>query len=577
MSNEELEEEIRKISTACLISCEKSADEKVWNFSLKGRKIWNVSLNFSYDFPNRLPVAKLLDKDDVGTLAHVNRECTICVEESDSIVINTSNPSKLVEYFLEKIVETLDHASLRINQVELTDEYEGYFQHDAVGDVNSFYVATDQFEIITLSVIPIRSGHLYRQNHHYHFPVLLLDQRNEYPAHFSNIKKAISTIINIIHLPLDTPVLPPSNAEKLTANYIYYIFDNISLENKSALNSFLEKTKPKKEFFILLSMPRQAYERTQLLLQYIHKDDKPHPFIEYSDQWELRFYTVQRNHREYLLERGGAKNILSNKKVAIVGCGSVGGEIAFMLAKAGIEELTLIDNDDLKVDNIYRHRLGGSYLNYEPEKLKTSAPKVKPYSKVAALQFALQKDLPYVNVTAVKNFFEKILDKEYIVNADLIIIAVGSPTLNLKFNTELKRRDVKHAIFCWNEAAGYGGHSVRLNLDICCLNCLYTYEDGYSNICKLNLLDSGQNISKNLTGCAGVFTPFSYLDSSQTAILAANQSVQLLLNHDLTSKAASWKGKGTGSLKTTARYDTINLVDEFEISRAELCKVCNDK
>lgn len=505
MSHEELEEEIRKISIECLISCEKGASEKVWNFSLKGRKIWNVSLDFSYDFPNRLPFAKLLDKDDVGTLAHVNRACTVCVEESDSIVINTSNPSKVIEYFLEEIVKTLDHASVRINQVELTDEYEGYFQHDAIGDVNSFYVATDKFEIITLSVIPIRSGYLYRQNHHYHFPVLLLNQHNEYPTHFSNVKKAISTIINIIHLPLDTPVLPPSNAEKLTAKYIYSIFDNISPENKSALNEFLEKTKPKKEFFILLSMPRQANERTQLLLQYIHKDDRPHPCTEYSDQWELRFYTVQRNHREYLLERGGAKNILSNKKVAIVGCGSVGSEIAFMLAKTGIGELTLIDNDDLKVDNIYRHRLGGSYLNYEPEKLKTSTPKVKPNSKVVALQFALQKDLPYVKVTAIKKVFEKVLNEEYIVNSDLVIIAVGSPSLNLKFNIDLKGRDVKHAIFCWNEAAGYGGHSVRLNLDTCCLNCLYTYEDGYSNICKLNLLDSDQKISKNLTGCAGVW------------------------------------------------------------------------
>lgn len=185
--------------------------------------------------------------------------------------------------------------------------------------------------------------------------------------------------------------------------------------------------------------------------------------------------------------------------------------------------------------------------------------------------------MPYVKVTAIKKVFEKVLNEEYIVNSDLVIIAVGSPSLNLKFNIDLKGRDVKHAIFCWNEAAGYGGHSVRLNLDTCCLNCLYTYEDGYSNICKLNLLDSDQKISKNLTGCAGVFTPFSYLDSSQTAILAANQSVQLLLNQDLTSKAASWKGKGTGSLKTTARYDAINLADEFEISRAELCKVCNDK
>lgn len=575
MNDEKIEEEIYKVSSSYVISYEKSTNDKVWNFSLQGKRVWNISLNFSYGFPNKLPTVKLLDKDNIGTLAHVNRECTVCVEESDSIVIDASNPSKVIEYFLEEIVKTLDHASLRINQVELTDEYEGYFQYDASGDVNSFYVATDKLESVNLSIMPIISGYLYRQNHHYHSPILLLNQSNEYPTHFSNVKQASASFINIIHLPLDTPALPPPHAEQLTAKYIHVISDNISMDNKKELNKFLEKTKLKKEFFILISMPRRGDERTQLLLQYISKNDRSHPLKEYSDQWDLKSYTIQRNTKKYLLERGGAKNILSNKKVVIAGCGSIGGEIAFMLAKSGIGELTLVDHDDLEVDNIYRHRLGGSYLNYEPEKSKNNT--VKPYGKVVALQHALQKDLPYIKVTPVKRRLETVIDEEYIRNADLIIIAVGSPSFNLKFNTEFKRQRMKHVIFCWNEAASYGGHSIRLNLDTCCLNCLYTYEDGYSNICKLNLLESGQNISKNLTGCAGVFTPFSYLDSSQTAILAANQSVQLLLNQDLTSKVASWKGQGTGSLKTTARYDAINLVEEFEISRAELCKVCNDK
>ncbi len=108
-----------------------------------------------------------------------------------------------------------------------------------------------------------------------------------------------------------------------------------------------------------------------------------------------------------------------------------------------------------------------------------------------------------------------------------------------------------------------------------CLECLYTNEEGYSNICKLNFLEAGQNISKNLTGCAGVFTPFSYLDSSQTALLASNQALEFLLDRNSTSKAISWKGKGNSILTTTERYDTASLMEEIDINKEDHCRICN--
>lgn len=572
MNIDEIKELLQKISSPKVLSYKQNHDF-VWDFCLQGRKEWNISLDFSFDFPNYLPSVKLLDKGMIGTLAHVNRKCTVCVQASDSLLIDKTRLSEVIEYFLEDIIKTLDYASLQINQVELTDEYEGYFEYDVKGHINSFYFATDKLENVCLHIVPVKSGHLYKQNHLYHAPVLLLDTKNNYPVDFSNVKQALSTVINIIHIPLENAVLPPSSADELTAHYIDFITGNISIKNKSKLEKKLEKIKPKKEFFLLISMPRRGLERTQLLLHYTSKKDLLHPLIEYSEQWDIETYALQRNNKEYLLERGGASNDLLNKKVVIVGCGSVGSEIAVMLAKAGVGEFTLIDFDNLKVDNIYRHRLGGRFLNYEPN-LKEEG-RVKPYSKVVALQFALQKDLPYIKVNPIKKSFDRVIDQENILNADLIIVAVGSPSYNLKLNTAFKERNVDKAVFCWNEAASYGGHSVSINYSECCLECLYTDDDGYSNICKLNFLEVNQNISKNLTGCAGVFTPFSYLDSSQTALLAANQSVQILLGQTNSSKSISWKGKDSGTLKTTSRYREIDLMSESDIFREEHCKVCN--
>ncbi len=571
MNNEEIEQALSEMVADFILSYAKGSDEKVWDFSLQGRKVWNVSLDFSFGFPHQLPLVKLLEKDDIGVLAHVNRKCTVCIEESDSIVINTDEPSRVIEYFLEETVEALDMASLKINQVELTDEYEGYFQYDAKATVHSFYSATDKLETVSLNIVPVKSGKLFQQNHLYNAPVLILDNRNTYPSEYSNVKKAISTNINIIHIPLQTAVLPPSHGRELTAAYIHTIAEDISEKNKKTLEKFLRKTKQKKEFFLLISMPRTEAERTQLLLHFTSAIDLYHPLKSYSDQWDIEFFTIQRNNKEYLLERGGAQNSLLDKKVVLVGCGSVGGEIAYMLAKAGVGELTLIDPEGLEVDNIYRHRLGGNSLSYTPN----SKGIVRPFSKVATLQYSLHKDLPYIKVNAVEDDFEKIIDEEYIYNADLIVIATGLPSKNLQFNAALKERNIKHTVFCWNEAAGYGGHAVYINLDECCLECLYTDESKFTNSCKLNFLETGQNISKNLTGCAGAFTSFSYLDSSQTALLAASLSIQILLEQILTSKASSWKGRGNTLLKTTQRYEDSSLMNEVGIERVAYCKVCH--
>jgi len=373
-------------------------------------------------------------------------------------------------------------------------------------------------------------------------------------------------------MPLTEAVLPPNNNARISSTYVFDLIKLLSSKNKGLLDKILRKEKPHTQFFVLLSMPRTSGERSQVLLSFTTEKSMQHPLLEASSNWNVELFLLARNNQSYLLERGGAENNLSNKKVAIVGCGSVGGEVSSMLAKAGVGELTLIDYDLLNSDNIYRHRLGGLSLNYLPDK-KTG--KVRQPGKANALTSMMRIDFPYIKVNPKCQAFSAILKDKDFLAVDLVVVAVGSPIRNLEINKQLKEIGLNYVIFCWNEAAGIGGHSVSLNLDVSCLECLYSNEEGFINSCQLSLIKSGQKISKNLTGCAGTFTPFSYLDSSQTAALASKHAVDMLL-FGTHSKAASWKGDNHLGLKVTNRYEVIALKEEIELERQKGCGFCSE-
>src|SRR2546428_12923680 len=49
--------------------------------------------------------------------------------------------------------------------------------------------------------------------------------------------------------------------------------------------------------------------------------------------------------------------VLSGKCVAVIGCGSFGSAIAEMLVRAGLGQVTLIDPDTMRAENLGRHML----------------------------------------------------------------------------------------------------------------------------------------------------------------------------------------------------------------------------
>ncbi|MCC4798348.1 hypothetical protein BCT30_02555 [Enterovibrio norvegicus] len=568
MTAVELEDSIQQISSPSIVRWHKEG-ERQYDFELQGKKHnWNVSLHFPKNFPYQLPVAELRDKSFIGRIPHINKDGVICIEESDSMLIDYERPTAIIEFYLSDALRLLERVRLRIYQDELFDEYEGYFE--CRPKVNSFYHAQDNLEQVSLKII-------YKENNRvekHAIPALLYDKNSSLPLEFSNVSENNDLqVINIIHLPLLEPALPPANGEDISSNYLTSLQRNISDKNSVKLNKLLAKERSKNQFFILLSFPRSSGERSQLLLQFMAKQTLDHPLLSSDQRWSIRPHSIQRHNKGYLLERGGANSILTTKQVAIVGCGSVGSEVISLLAKTGIGEVIMVDDDALEADNIYRHRLGGRYLNFKPN---PKSGVIRKVYKVSALADELRNNLPHIKFTAKPMQFEKAANEKDFLSSDLVIVAVGSPTTNLFINKKLKALGLHNVIFCWNEAAGYGGHSVALNLMQSCFECLYTNTVGFTLEGDLNLLKTSQKISRNLTGCAGVFTPFSNLDSTNTAILAAQQSLEFFLNGKH-SVAMTWKGNGNYRLETTSRYDSVSLKDQVDLVKNKNCRVCNEQ
>lgn len=558
------EELFLRLNHSFILNYEMKGDN-VFILKLQGKKNeWNIEIYLD-EFPYSLPWAKLLDEHLIGSLAHVNENGVICIEESDSIIINYNEPLNILSLYIEKVLKVLDEAKKLRSKDELLDEFEGYFVNK-VKYINAFYNAENKIEQIALRIGKESYSTKCK-------PILLYDDKVGLPESFSNVNQVNNQKINILHIPIEIAVLPPSKENLLDLyRYVKSLYEYIPKKYWDFIDGFLNKKNTSSyNFYILFSMPRTQGERTQFLIHFYSKIKLKHPLYDTTSSFRVDLYFLNRNNEKYLKERGGSNNNFSNKKISIIGCGSVGGEISMMLAKAGIGELTLIDNDILTQDNIFRHRLGGSSLNYLPN----ARLELGNASKVKLLERQIRKDIPYIKINPKFNSFNNLLGDRDFLESDIVIVSVGSPMENIDINMKLKKLGLNRVIFCWNEADGVGGHGVSLDLERCCFECLYTNNDGFSNFNELSFLEHGQNISKNIIGCAGVFTPFSYLDSSQTALLASKQCIEMLINN-LHSQALSWKTSSNVNLKVTKRFIESSLLEVKSLESKNKCRVCNE-
>jgi hypothetical protein len=218
---------------------------------------------------------------------------------------------------------------------------------------------------------------------------------------------------------------------------------------------------------------------------------------------------------------------LGARKVAIVGCGAVGSEIAELLAKAGVGELMLIDGDNFLSANAGRHLLGLGYLGS---------------NKAKGVASELQRRLPHLKVGAIHSKkFERLTaaQLEKLASADMLVTAgldvEGEATVNA-WRQSLARPPAY--LSTWVEAYAIVGHAVLLYGK----DDLMSAFEGERPSFRLTEwpADAGEVIVE--AGCGNVFQPHGAADLQPTIAMATKLALDSLLGRVPASCRRVWFG-----------------------------------
>ncbi|MYF93716.1 MAG: ThiF family adenylyltransferase [Gemmatimonadetes bacterium] len=286
-------------------------------------------------------------------------------------------------------------------------------------------------------------------------------------------------------------------------------------------------------------------------------------------RWEVVPYRVRSLSNASLVPRGGGSLDLGDKSVLLVGCGSVGSEVACSLTSAGVGKLTIADFDVMSEENLYRHTLSLKHIG----SLKSTA-----------VAEELAQKHPWAEVRGWKDRLEAMRDASKLNGFDLVVIAIGSPTVERAFAEYCVDEGVEVAILnCWLEGYGIGGHAIlSLPNSLGCWYCAYTdpntLKPGLSS--NLNFLAENQIFMRNHGGCGTQFLPFSGIEARQTAAMTATLAVRFLSGELGESSRVSWRGDGSAAkranLKTTYRHRHFNESLQVLPLRDENCGHCGN-
>lgn len=228
--------------------------------------------------------------------------------------------------------------------------------------------------------------------------------------------------------------------------------------------------------------------------------------------------------------RSGDGFDLSDKKVALIGCGSLGGYLAQMLARASVGQLTLIDGDALGWQNTGRHVLGAAYIGR---------------NKAEALKAALGVENPHVKLVAVPKKVEMILrDRpEVLKDADIVVSATGDWPMEYALNYwRTYTNGAPPLLFTWLEPFAVAGHSFHIDpAQGGCLNCYFSTGGHFTNA----VIDPNGIEPQKEASCAGFYQPYGATDMLPTVAMAAAHVGDVLLGRERGSTLRTWTGART--------------------------------
>jgi len=258
---------------------------------------------------------------------------------------------------------------------------------------------------------------------------------------------------------------------------------------------------------------------------------------------------------------------LRTMRVVMIGCGSLGGPIARLLAQAGVGQLDLIDPESMEWANTGRHVLGAESVSA---------------NKAVELAAQLSRAFPHSRIAGHGDKWQAVTD--LLKGADLIISTVGSWRMEGALNERQLAEGLPPILYAWSEPHGVAAQAVVVGHGSGCLQCGLT-DHGEA---LARVVDWQDPTLKQEPACGAYFQPFGAPAIMNAAVLAADLALDVLLEragpstHRVESARAPVveKAGGTWSEAWTARTgDGLQggRSEEFEWLTNASCRACGGR
>lgn len=358
----------------------------------------------------------------------------------------------------------------------------------------------------------------------------------------------------IYYLPIidNRGILPPTSKEKWSKKDIVNIIDDrqCSKISNESYQFLTEQNFSGRELILVFGM-RTPYNTISFVCSITFRSggqDKLFKKITSSD-FEIACLETTRCDYEFLNKQIGNDVRLIDKKVAIIGAGSLGSYVANEVIRSGVKQLTIYDDDTLSEQNVLRHTIGMSGVGY---------------TKVIALKATLQHIHPEILVNSISTkFFEDniaLTSGKY----DLIIFTVGGSDTQLECNKEFSRASNKEkVVYGWLEADGINSHVLYVDYkNPGCFQCLFTDAEGSPVNNKVNVANESVIEERTIrNSCGGTRVAYG------TEILSRTTSV--IIN---TIKKIYTESCKDNFLIDINAEEVVNRLEFYESK----CRCCNE-
>jgi len=544
--------------------------DSAWKGSIKceGKDV-TIIVAIPSEFPDVLPKIYLTADFSYYPIPHIDSNRFVCTYDSNAVDFFSENVAGILRETIEKARQIISDGISGRNREDFETEFLAYWALDS-SPVLIYSIIEPRDKIAEIQLATLSKS----INQIKYILGNTQDQIKDYVRNLSS-SSPIESFRDSLYLPLPvvpTPPFPKNNKE------IFAFLRSIDQSLEKAIFDFIQKrnyqgfiffSAPLKDSYILAGWQHLAPHMKRLTKGFRAGKIDPRLLKQRLSPEKINRLKVERIDSDRLQKRIGSDNrVLKDKTVCIIGCGSLGGQLGFSLAKSGIEQFCLIDNEELKPENVARHVCGMSEVNLD---------------KVTGVTKKIKGHFPHVRIQTCKKRIHQVFrdNPEIIYDTDLVISTLGNTAVERRLNQiHITSSGFPSLLYSWIEPYGIASHAVliiggRGGCFECCLDqrkLKYNYSVG---------IFEGFDSTIREAGCQTSFSPYSALDADQASSIAARLALACLNGQISQSTSYTWLGDlsilGEIGISLNPLYkgkDSFSL-QKFEIHKRKDCQYCS--